>query len=154
MELKPYTPRPIRFLGLMESGGVRLKVYGIGYGRERPREELVEAGKRWAERRLRERPTRQVGYGVGFLGIHDGRGETQVFLDQWVNENELLHAYAVSNSESPGALREAGEDHNSVCVWDLAVQCFERVAWMKHVLANPRGMDLEAYLGERMNADV
>jgi hypothetical protein len=115
---------------------------------------LVEAGKAWAARRLRERPTRQRHYGVGFLGVHDGRGENQVFLDLWVNENELLHAYVVSPPSDPAALREPPEDHNSVCVWDLAVQAFEREAWLGHVLANPAGADVEGYLGERMNGVV
>lgn len=89
---------------------------------------------------------------MGFLGIHDGRGENQVFLDLWINENELLHTYVVSTLEQPAALYEAPPDHNSVCIWDLAVQAFERDAWLPHVLASPTGPDVERYLGERMNA--
>jgi len=41
---------------------------------------------------------------LGFLGIHDGRGANQVFLDLWVNENELLHVVWVSTKDDPGAL--------------------------------------------------
>jgi hypothetical protein len=40
-----YDVRPIRFLELWHESGWTLKVYGIAYGRERPREELVEAAK-------------------------------------------------------------------------------------------------------------
>lgn len=149
-----YAPRPIRPLEVARIGGLRLKVYGIAYGRPTPRRELIDAGKAWAVQRLAERPTRQTHYGVGFLGIHDGRGENQVFLDLWINENELLHAYVVSPPEDPAALREAPEDHNSVCVWDLAVQCHERQAWIRHVLANPSGPDFEAYLADALSADL
>jgi len=71
-----------------------------------------------------------------------------------VNENELLHTVWVSPVDNPMALHEPAADHNSVCVWNLAVQCFEREAWMQTVLANPAGPDLKAYLLRRMNEYV
>ncbi len=150
----PYQPRPIRFLSPWEIGGFRLKAYSIAVRGETARDELVHAARRAVEKFLRERPTRHTHYGAGFVGIHEGRGENQVFLDRWVNENELLHDYWISDTDRPAALRAADPDHNSVCVWDLALQCFERQAWLACVLANPRGPDLDAYLGRRMNADV
>ena len=91
-------------------------------------------------------PTGLAHYGVGFLGIHDGRGANQVFLDLWVNENELLHVVWVSTKDDPGALVHPPPDHNAVCIWDLALQSFEREAWIACVLANPDGPDLERYL--------
>jgi hypothetical protein len=152
----PYAPRPVRFLDLWSMHGYRLKVYGIAHARPLPRPELVEAARIVVARHLRERPTRQDSYGVGFVGIHDGRGENQVFLDRWVNENELLHHYYVSTPDDPAALAAAAnpDDHNSVCVWDLGLQAFEREAWLKHVLRNPDGADLEGYLAARLNADL
>jgi hypothetical protein len=147
-----YEPRPIRFLELWKVHEWRFKVYGISYERDCPRPELVEAAKETASRLLREKPTQLLHYGVGFLGIHDGRGENQVFLDFWVNENELVHRYWISKPETPKDLRDAPEDHNSVCVWDLMVQCFERQAWVDCVLANPRGPDLNLYLDRRLDA--
>ncbi len=150
----PYRPRPIRFLSPWEVGGLRLKAYSIAARGETARDELIHAARKMVEKHLRERPTRQTQYGVGFVGVHDGRTENQVFLDRWVNENELLHDYWVSDVDRPTALRPAGPDHNSVCVWDLAVQCFERQAWLECVLASPSGPDLEAYLARRMHADV
>lgn len=152
--LTPYRARPVRFLEIWRTGPWTLKVYGIAHQGPTPRPALVEAAKSWTESFLRDRPTAQQHYGVGFLGIHDGRGENQVFLDRWVNENELLHHYVVSAPDSPAQLRACGEDHNSVCVWDLAVQCFERIAWVDCVLANPRGPDLGAYIQRRLNADI
>ena len=134
--------------------GYRLKVYGISYDRPLPRAELVEAAHRVAGDHLRDHPTRHPSYGVGFLGIHDGRGENQVFLDLWVNENELLHTIWVSPTDDPARLEHPGPDSNSVCVWDLAVQGFERGAWVEHVLSRKGGPDLEAYLATRMSADV
>ncbi|MEU7834884.1 MULTISPECIES: hypothetical protein [unclassified Nonomuraea] len=40
------------------------------------------------------------------------------------------------------------------CVWELSVTDFERRAWMTHVLANPGGPDLDAYLAQEYNDDV
>lgn len=152
MRLTRYEPRPIRFLELWKVDDWQLKLYGISYNRSAPRQELISAAKTQAAKRLREHPTRLNHYGVGFLGIHDGRGENQVFLDIWVNENELIHWYLVSPSDQPAQLHVPPEDHNSVCVWDLMVQCFERQAWMDFVLSNPRGPDIEAYLARRLDA--
>jgi hypothetical protein len=152
---EPYQPRPLRFLELWQVDDWRLKVIGIAYGRATPDVRLVDAAKRTAAEYLRTHPTRHAHYGVGFLGVHDGRGENQVFLDRWINENELMHAYWVSPKHDPERLLVPDvTDHNSVCVWDLAVQCFEREAWLECVLANPRGPDLDAYLTRRIRADA
>ena len=149
-----YQARPVTFLGIWDVKGWRLKTYGIAWARARPREELVDASRLWAERLLVERPTALEHYGVGFIGIHDGRGENQVFLDRWVGENELLHDYVVSRPDTPRELRAAPVDHNSVCVWDLAVQWFEREAWVECVLKRPERPDVEEYLARRLQGRV
>jgi hypothetical protein len=145
-----YERRPVRSSGVWTIEGWHLKAYGIAFGREQPRDELIEAARQWARTFLRDNPTQLAHAGVGFIGIHDGRGENQVFLDRWVNENELLHDYVVSPPDDPAALRPAPRDHNSVCVWDLAVQWFEREAWIRHVLSRPGNPDLDAYLATRL----
>lgn len=146
--MKPYEPKTIAFLELWDCAGFRLKVYTISRGTADAR--LIVAGKEWAAKELCKNPTSLENYGVGFLAIHDGEGENQVFLDFWVNENELVHRFFVSTKSDPGSLNKAPEDHNSVCVWDLAVQCFERAKWIKHVLNNPNGTDIEQYLSQRL----
>lgn len=140
-----YQARPISTIGRWEIGGYRLKIYGIAHDRPQPSEALVAAAQVTIERYLRQ-PTRQEAYGVGFVGIHDGRTENQIFLDRWVNENELLHKVWVSHKDRPMQILEPREDHNSVCVWDLKVQCAEREAWIKHVIGNAQGYDFDAYL--------
>ena len=59
---------------------------------------------------------------------------------------ELLHVVWISTKDDPGALVHPPPDHNAVCIWDLALQTFEREAWIACVLANPDGPDLERYL--------
>jgi len=148
-----YAPRPIRFLELWTSDGFRLKAYSIAYDRSLARAELVDAARAVVQRQLREHPTRHQHYGVGFVGIHDGRGENQVFLDLWVNQNELLHTYWISPTDHPAQLVGGPEDHNSVCVWDLQLQCIERQAWIECVIGNSNGPDVEAYLARSVEGE-
>jgi hypothetical protein len=40
------------------------------------------------------------------------------------------------------------------CVWELAVTDFERRAWLDHVLANPHGPSLDAYLNVHLEGEL
>ncbi|HMQ29116.1 MAG TPA: hypothetical protein PKD53_00240 [Chloroflexaceae bacterium] len=150
---EPYAPRPIRPLGLWEEGGWRLKQYGIAYRGDGPRRALVEAARAVARAAL----PRLAGvghYGVGFLGIHDGRGANFVFLSVWADENELRHFVFVSPHDAPELLSEVTGSGLIACAWDLALICFERAAWVETVLAAPARPDLDAYLARRLDARV
>jgi hypothetical protein len=152
--IEPYNPRPIRFLELWEESGWRMKIYGISYNRDLPRRELIEAAKNAARDRLPQPAITQGRYGAGFLGIHDGRGANFVFVDWWAEENELHHHVYISPSGQPQQLKYTAPADPQACVWDLRVLCFERQAWLDTVLANPSGVDLEAYLMRRLNEDI
>lgn len=143
----PYAARPIRFLELYEAAGTWLKVYGIRHGGGAPPPALVAAGKSLAAAELAAGP--QLGYGVGFLGVHAGRGADYAFLDRWVNENELHHRFWIGPKDAPAQLHAPAAGDGAVCVWDLHLQYQERLAWIECVLANPRGPDLAAYLARR-----
>ena len=149
-----YTPRPISALGVEEIAGWRLKVYGIAYGRDGPRPELVDASLAAASERLPQPPITEARYGIGFLGVHDGRGENFVFVDWWAHENELHHQILFSPSDEPGQLRAGTDGDPIACAWDLSVVGHERDAWVRHVLANPHGPDLDAYLADQLSGSV
>jgi len=150
---EPYKPRPIRFLELWEESGWRMKVYGIAYNRGLPRRELIETAKSVARECLPQPAITANRYGVGFLGIHDGRGANFVFVDWWADENELHHHVYISPAAQPHQLRYASPADAKACVWDLCVMSFERLAWMETVLTNPAGVDVEAYLTRHLNED-
>lgn len=150
---EPYEPRPIRFLQEWTVDGWRLKVYAITYRRERPRAELIETARRLARESL---PTAREGgnYGVGYVGVHDGRGANFIFVDWWADENELHHRVFAASSDELKNLPEITATGLSVCVWDLRVQCFEREAWLETVLRNPGGSGLDDYMSRRLNEVV
>ncbi len=106
-----YAPRPVRPMGVQSFGlGWRLKVYGIAYQGEEPDHELVEAALGAAESVLPRPALNDDRYGLGFLGIHDGRDSNFVFVSWWENENELQHRVFYSATERPQQLRPATRD--------------------------------------------
>ena len=154
MDTQSNAPRRIVPLGVHALSGFRIKVYGFGFQADGARTELVDAALEWAAQRLAAGPTRRRHHSVGFLGINDGNGMCQVFLDLWAEQNELHHYVQISPKDRPQALTDPPEDYNSVCVWDLAVQCHERNAWVGHVLRNPAGPDIDSYLADALDAEV
>ena len=151
---EPYAPRAVRCLDVWATDGWRLKVYGIAYRGETPRPELIEAAKLQAASSLPRPATGGGRYGVGFLGIHDGFEANLVFVDWWADENELHHKVFLSPSSLPRRLRPTRPLELTACVWDLAVIGFERDAWVKAVLRQPSGTNLDRYLATQMCGQV
>jgi hypothetical protein len=151
---EPYTPRPIRFLELWQPSGWRLKVYGIAYQQPLPRAEVIAGAQHLVNAQLATLSAGKRHYGVGFMGIHDGRGAIFLFLDFWADENELHHHVFVAPKDQPDRHEYATPSGLAACVWDLRVLCFEREAWLNTMLANPNGPNLNAYLVQRLNEDA
>lgn len=144
--MKPYVERAVRFLGVWEVDGWRLKMYGISAVSNRPPDALVTEAKRIARDRLPSPPVTNDRYGIGVLIVHEGADGQYVLVDWWTGENMLQHhLYAAA----PGAV--AGFEYISptglcVCVWELEVLYFERRGWIDAVLSNPGGPDFDRYL--------
>ncbi len=129
-----------------------MKLYGIACRGELPRLSLLLAAKQIARHQLSKEKVNN--YGVGFIGVHDGRDAAFVFVDFWGNENELFHRIFLSRDNDPEKLAAAKPADSSVCVWDLHLQSFERAAWIKHVLRMPDAPDFDGYLAERLREDA
>jgi hypothetical protein len=149
-----YATRPVRCVRVSARNGWRLKIYTIAYGGADVDRALMDAALDVGHAHLPTPATTADRYGVGFLGVHLGRGSNFVFVDWWGQENELHHHVWFSDRRRPAELRAWRPDDPIACVWDLSVIAFERAAWVREVLANPRGPDLDAYLAAQLNADV
>jgi hypothetical protein len=148
-----YASRPVSALGTWRCGDWRIKKYAIAYARETPRPELVAAAEATAADVLPTPAVTATRYGVGFLGIHDGRGGNFVFVDWWEQENELHHHVFFSRAADPGSLRAASAGDPIACVWDLSVIAHEHEAWLRHVLAADVA-NLEAYLEDQLSGAI
>jgi hypothetical protein len=154
----PHRARPIRFLGLREIAGWRLKVYGITAAGEFPPAGLAEAALRLAPEVLPGPAVLRDGpepdrYGIGFVVIHHAGDFAFVLYDWWAGENEIHQRLYSAPLDDPAAL--APHPSPAVfCVWEGAVVDHERRAWLRHVLARPDGPDVAGYLGDRLETEV
>jgi hypothetical protein len=151
---EPYGTRPVRCLEVAELDGWRIKVYGIAYSGGVPQPALVAAALDIARPRLPTPATTDTRYGVGFLGVHQGRDSNFVFLDWWAEENELHHHVWFSSQAEPTALRAEQPQDPVACAWDIGVLAHERTAWVANVLANPAGPDLDAYVNDQLTGEL
>jgi hypothetical protein len=151
---EPYCPRSIGFLELWEVRGWRVKIYGIAKAGETPAPALVEAAKRIAAERLPEKALGPQHYGVAFIIIHEGANGDYVLVDWWSDQDIVQHHLYGAPKGHGGELEYGWPEGAGFCVWELAVCCFEREAWLDCVLKRPGDPDLEAYLSRRMNKDV
>lgn len=156
-----YHPRPISFLKLHEAAGWRLKFYGISARGERPRPELVKTAELLMPS-VMPQPAVNVGgddpydidrYGVGFVIVHDAADYAFVLYDWWAGQNEIHQRVFSALPTRLGAMRPHPTPAIG-CVWELAVTDFERRAWLRHVLIDGEGPDVEAYLAERFEGEV
>lgn len=149
-----YSSRPIRFLEMWEIGEWRLKAYGISYAQDKLDQTLMDSARQVISKRLIESASRTNHYGVGFVGIHQGKTGNFVFVDWWADENELHHHVYVSLSEKPSELKYMTPTGLTACAWDLYLVCHERHAWVDFVLKKAPKPDLEGYLKETLNEIV
>jgi len=142
MTFSPYIARPIRYAGITDVFGYRLKRYVILYGGGPFREHDFEIGMKLAFESLPRPAIEPQRPGVGFAIAHQGNGVDYAVLAWWDNENELPLRIFVRPQIVKGEWRPAiaGE---SVCVWDLEVIGFERNAYVKTLL---NAGDVEQYL--------
>lgn len=141
-----YRTRPIRFVELARIGEWRLKLYGASSEEGGPREELLQQTKLLAGRVLPRPAVADGRYGLAFACAHEGRdGSCYSMVDWWADENELHHQLFVDFEPTP-------PDALTACVWDIALMCFERRAWIEHVLRNPASPDVDGYLAATLTS--
>jgi hypothetical protein len=149
----PHRPRPIRFLRRERAGAWRLKLYGIALPGREPRGELVEAAIELAPDVLPS-PARDEGrHGVGYVTVHDSAIGGLALYYWWQSANECHYRAYASPLDDPAALAKI-EDPGVGCVWELAIVDFESRAWLRHVLDNADGPDLDRYLDQHYDADL
>lgn len=133
--MKPYAPRPIRFLRVLRHADWTVKLYSIVYGGHEPDESRFEAGLHAALGALPAPAAGPGRPGVAFAILHRGDSCDYVVLAWWARENELPIRVLVR--EAGAATFRPARDSESVCVWDLEVIGFERDLYVRTVLADP-----------------
>jgi hypothetical protein len=139
----------LEFLATSDVDGWKIKTYGISSEDARPRAELVRAARARAAASLPDRPDREGAFGVGFLIVRDGPERCLAFVDWWAQAGELFQLAFVAPGDRPQALApQLSAAIGGVC--ELEVTAHERQAWLRHVLANPAGWDIDGYLADTL----
>ncbi|MEZ4629706.1 MAG: hypothetical protein R2880_03145 [Deinococcales bacterium] len=150
MMIEAYKPRLIRFLELWQAEGWQMKVYGITYEGKSIDEALVQAAKQTALEVLPQ-PARNLNrYGLGFIGIHQGRSYDFVTVAYWNYSTELKQLSLMRASSRGTTLESVDEQELSSDVWDLYLLAFERQAWVSHMLQSSQASP-EGYLSTQLN---
>lgn len=151
-----YKTRPIRYLHQREHMGWRVKVYGIRHRHNSeivvPDVQLVENAMEKVLPNLPQPAITDSRYGVAFLIIHQGEHRNWILLDWWSDEVILKQRLYSSPIDDPNKFTE-DESNILACTWEMAIQCFERNAWVETVLKGRDGVNLDAYLERQMNED-
>lgn len=151
-----YEARPIRFLGVRRASAWQVKRYAIttpGGGGRLPEEAAAAAWDALASTLPADLAAGRS-QGAAILTMHAGRQGFWVLVDWWAFGDILMHRHFRAAADRPVDLRDVSGEGFGPCVWELAVQAHERHAWLEHVLANPAGPDLSAYLLDGLSAEL
>jgi len=101
-------------------------------------------------------PTLEINqhYGLAVIIIHMARETDIVSITWWTWENVLEQALFIGPPGEPARLKDVTGQGLLACVWELQIHHFESLAWLRTVLSNPQGPDLDAYLSQRFRAVV
>lgn len=140
----------LTFIATSDVDGWKIKTYGISLVETRPRAELVRAARRRAAAALPGRPDQQGAFGVGFLIVRDTPERCLASVDWWVRRDELHQRIFAAPADRPQALApQTSAAIGGVC--ELEVTAHERQAWLRHVLTNPAGWDIDGYLADTLS---
>lgn len=139
----------LRFLATTDVDGWKIKTYGIAPADAVPRSALVRAARARAAAVLPTRPDQEGAFGVGFLIVRDDVDRCVALVDWWAHVDELYQRVFAAPADRPQALEpQATAGIGSVC--ELEVVAHERGAWLRHVLSNPAGRDIDGYLTDTL----
>jgi len=150
-----YRPRTFSFQGARTSGRWRVKINVITV-RDTASQftDIVEAAWETVVSILRGVPETDIDTNVAFLTLHVGTAGVWLLIDRWEDGDMLRHHHFRAALDDPIHFADVSSDHYGPCVWELAVQAYERQAWLTHVLANPAGPDIEAYLTAGLSGSI
>ncbi|MFN7918675.1 MAG: DUF1272 domain-containing protein [Bryobacteraceae bacterium] len=122
----PYHSRRVRFHGVDDFGGWKVKMYSICHqSRDKPDSEEWAAAKLLAHSTLHS----QASGGAAFLIVHKGEDGEYVLVDWWSDGNILNNRLWIRN-RGEANFRDVRHGTWTACVWELNVIAAEHRAWM------------------------
>jgi len=151
--MKPYKPRPIRFLEVFQHKDWTIKVYSISSKKEQVNAQDVALAKSNLEVWLQQSNLYNLEtYKIATLILHEFNGGCFAIVNWWTDENMLQNfVYLKANNTEEFVIYS--DNGISTCVWEMSIWWHERNAWVKHILMKSEKPDFETYLKEHLNGD-
>jgi hypothetical protein len=151
----PYKTRPIRFLKIHQQDTWKIKIYSISAKTEIADIRYITCAKQQLPGWLKKSTDYSLDtYNIATLMLHEIKDSCFAIINWWTDENMLQHYVYLATNENPISFKPFSNNHIVTCVWEMAVLCFERNAWVQHILKKIDAPDVNAYLAEQLNADV
>jgi hypothetical protein len=150
--MEPYKPRAFRFIELVDLVNGRCNSTGL-----RTRANFHELNywlRQKKSRRLSWRNLSRMNFTSDLLAYTMDAMRRLSLSISGETRTSFFTAYFFPGGDKFADLSPAGDSDPSVCVWDLALQSFERAAWIKHVLLKADAPDFAGYLSDRRNFDL
>ena len=145
MAIEPYRDRHTWLADRVRLAGWQLKIYGISASGAELAQDLVRRVVSQTEEVLPGAPN--DGVACGFVQLHQGTEAIWLLIDLW-RHDILEHRHFRAELDDEPVFWCHRSDSGVACVWELAVICHERSAWVRHVLSRPAAPDLEAYMAD------
>jgi hypothetical protein len=134
-----------RFVATADVDGWRFKTYWASHT-GRPRPDLLTKARIRVAAALPDRPDRVGAYGVGFMVVELSECRLLAQVSWWVRPDELYQRSFLSPDSGAALAPSATPTLGGAC--ELAVTAHEAGAWLRRVLANPAGPDIDGYLAD------
>lgn len=139
---------------LLAIPGALLKWYNIGRSGVPISDEMVTAARNFLIAEV-ETGKLNLGYGLGFVFLHDCAGITFLSLGVWHNHNELWRiAYERVPGDPLDGYRVGAYDEPikpMLCVWELTPVWHERNAWSRFLFSARDTTAKQAYLDDTLS---
>jgi hypothetical protein len=136
---------------LLEVPGGLLKWYNVGRPGVPISAEMEQEARDFLLRES-EKGIWELGYGLGFVFLHDCAGVTFLSIGVWHNNNEL---WRIGYERDPHAPLDAyilqtfpNPTKPMLCVWELTPVWHERNAWSRYLFSARDGAAKQAYLDD------
>ena len=134
-----------RFVATVDLNGWRFKTYWASPD-ARPRSDLLAKARIRVATALPDRPDRVGAYGVGFVVVELSRCRLLAQVSWWVRPDELYQRSFAAPDAGASLTPSATPTIGGAC--ELSVTAHEAGSWLRHVLANPTGPDIDGYLAD------
>lgn len=133
--LRPYQPRLIGAVGVVEIADWRIKLYTLTYREVFSADTTLNAARRhlpgWIAGSAQDE---FASHQLGFLIVHEGTDGIWTLFNYWTGGEILRGQTYFSSPETPDQFAPRPHHGFMACVWEMAILDFERRAWIASML--------------------